>query len=142
MENDIFERFRKLVTEEQEKGQTAFLIWSSHEERKNWGNDEKEMMVDNAFSPYGIRSDGKYYGDYRTMELDRAIREYLECGIFLELNGKDSHVAAMLFSFEKLLKNDKHLKFACRGMLYGHLNGPIIAYPSYQKVEFEVKKKK
>lgn len=101
---------------------------------------KKEIMVEDAFLLHGKRADGKYYGDYRTIELDRAIREYLECGIFLELNGKDSHVAAMLFSFEKLLKNDEHLKFACRGMLYGHLNGPIIAYPSYQRVEFEVKK--
>ncbi len=140
-EKDTFEEFRKLVIKEKEKGQTAFLIWSSPEERERWGNDEKEMMVEDAFLPHGKRVDGKYYGEYKTMELDRAIRGSLTTGEFLTLQEKDGDgVAAMVFAIDKLLTIEGHLQFACRGMLYGHLNGPIIAYPSYQRVEFKVKK--
>ena len=134
-------KLRDMLTTIQQQGQIALLIWKSPEERAKWGSDEKEMFVENAFDPIGKNECGIFYGNTRTMELDRAIRGAVTCGSVFVLAQKDgTGLAAKLFHINKLMENEGQLKFACRGMLYGHLNGPIIAYPSYQKVEFEVKK--
>lgn len=134
-------KLRDMLTTIQQQGQIALLIWKSPEERAKWGKSEMEMFVENAFDPIGENEVGMFYGNTRTMELDRAIRGAVTCGSVFELAQKDgTGLAAKLFHINKLMENEGQLKFACRGMLYGHLNGPIIAYPSYQKVEFEVKK--
>lgn len=136
-EEKNFRRFREMIIAQQKNGQTGFLIWKSPEEREAMGGDEKEMKVNGAFLPHGIRSDGRFYGEYReSMELDRAIRGAVLIKGQFNLNKKDG-IIAMLFIVENLLANEGHLKFACRMMEYGHLNGPIISYPAYEIVEIE-----
>lgn len=135
-ETTALERFRKIVIEAHEKGEKGLLIWKSPEEREKWGGNEEEMCVTNAFEVHGYAQDGKAYGTYRNMELTRAIRNAFECEYQFKLATVDGKgIAAMAFQIEKLLSIEGHLMFACRGMLYGHLNGPIVSIPSYQVVE-------
>ena len=71
------------------------------------------------------------------MELSRAIRNAFECGHRLKVSTDGETVSAMVFQIEEMLSNEGHLMFACRGMLYGHLNGPIVSIPSYQVFELK-----
>ena len=130
------ERFRQLVNEAHQKGETGLLIWKNPEERDKWGGNEDEMWVADAFEVHGYAQDGKAYGNYRNMELTRAIRNAFECEYQFRLATVDGEgLAAMAFQIDKLLSIEGHLMFACRGMFYKHLNGPIVSIPSYQVVE-------
>ena len=79
-ETTAMESFRKLVNEAHERGETALLIWKNPEEREKWGGKEEEMWVADAFEVYGFDQDGKAYGNYRNMELTRAMRNAFRCG--------------------------------------------------------------
>ena len=135
-ETTALESFRKLVNEAQKKGETALLIWKNPEEREKWGGKEDEMWVKDAFEVHGFDLDGKAYGSYRTMELTRAMRNAFICNNQLRLATVDGKgLAAMAFQIDKLLSTEGHLMFAFRGVLYKHLNGPIVLLPSCQKVD-------
>ena len=109
-EEKNFQRFREMIIAQQKNGQTGFLIWKSPEEREAMGGDEKEMKVNGAFLPHGIRSDGRFYGEYReSMELDRAIRGAVLIKGQFNLSKKDG-IIAMLFIVENLLANNQRLK--------------------------------
>lgn len=135
-EEVALEKFRQLVRDAKERGETGLLIWKSPEERSQWGKTEEEMYVKNAFEVYGYNQDGEAYGTYRNMELVRAIRNAFECDYQFKLTTVDGKaIAAMTFQIDKLLSIEGHLMFACRSMLYKHLSGPIVSIPSYQVIE-------
>lgn len=135
-EKMALENLRRIAKEAHEKGQTGLLIWKSPEEREKWGGSEENMWVKDAFEVHGYAQDGSAYGDYRTMELTRAIRNAFECEYQFKLVSMDGKsVGAMAFEIDKLLSIEGHLMFACRGMVFGFLNGPIVSIPSYQVVE-------
>lgn len=135
-EATAMESFRKLVNEAHERGETALLIWKNPEEREKWGGKEEEMWVANAFEVHGFDQDGKAYGNYRNMELTRAMRNAFRCGNQFKLATVDGEgLAAMAFQIDKLLSIEGHMMFAFRGMFYKHLNGPIVSIPSYQELD-------
>ena len=135
-ETTAMESFRKLVNEAHERGETALLIWKNPEEREKWGGKEEEMCVADAFEVYGFDQDGKAYGNYRNMELTRAMRNAFRCGNQFKLATVDGEgLAAMAFQIDKLLSIEGHMMFAFRGMFYKHLNGPIVSIPSCQKLD-------
>ena len=130
------ERFRKIVNEAHEKGETSLLIWKNPEERDKWGGNEEKMWVADAFEVHGFNQDGEAYGTYRNMELTRAIRNALRCEHQFSLTSVDGKgLAAMLFQIDKLLSIEGHMMFAFRGMFFKHLNGPIVSFPSCQMVK-------
>lgn len=137
-EKTALEKFRKIIREAQENGETGFLIWKSPEEREKWGGNEEEMWVTDAFEVHGYAQDGEAYGTYRKMELTRAIRNAFECKhkYQFKLDSVDGKcIGAMAFQIDNLLSKKGHLLFACRSMRFGHLNGPIVSIPSYHVVE-------
>lgn len=136
-EEMTLERLRQFINEIHQKGEKGLLIWKNSEERDKCGENEKDMWVQDAFEVYGYTQEGKAYGNYRDMELSRAIRNAFECGQQLKVSTDGKTVSAMVFQIEEMLSNEGHLMFACRGMLYGHLNGPIVSIPSYQVFELK-----
>lgn len=131
------EKFQKIINETNQKGETGLLIWKDSKERDKWGKNEESMWVENAFEPHGYIKYGKAYGEYRNMELTRAIRNAFNCETQFKLLTKDgNNIAAMAFKIENLLSLKGHFMFAYRSMLYKHLNGPIISIPSYKVVKW------
>lgn len=138
-EEITLEMFRQIVNEAHQKGEIGLLIWKTPEDRLEWGENEEKMLVRNAFEVHGYKQDGKAYGTYRNMELIRAIRNAFECNYQFRLaKVSDSNaLAAIAFQIDNLLSIEGHLMFAFRGMLYKHLNGPIVSIPSCQVVELK-----
>lgn len=130
------EGFRQLVKEAHARGETGLLIWKNQEERQKWGENEEQMWVAGAFLVHGFDQDGEAYGEYRNMELTRAMENAFICNQQFRLDTVDGKgLAAMGFQIEKLLSTEGHLMFASRGLFCKHLEGPIISFPSYQKLE-------
>lgn len=129
------ERLRQIVSDAYEKGETGLLIWKNPDERSKRGENEEKIFVENAFELHGYTADGKAYGEYRTMELTRALRNYFEMGCqFRLMTESGENIAAMGFKLENLLSMEGHFKFAYRSLFFKHLNGPIVLFPSCQVV--------
>lgn len=139
-EENALEKFREIVNEAHENGEKTLLIWKNPEEREKLGGNEEEMWVEGAFEVHGFDQDGKAYGNYRSMELTRAIRNAFRCGQHpVRLTTADGkQLIAMAFQIDKLLAMEGHMLFAFRGIFYGHLNGPIVLIPSCRVVEKHV----
>ncbi len=134
-EKIALKKFQKLVNDAYARGETGLIIWKSSAERDKWGSEEK-ICVKNAFEVHGFDKEGIAYGTYRNMELSRAIRNAFSCNYQFKLPTDDGKsIAAMVFEINKLLSNNGYFMFACRGMLYKHLNGPIVSIPTYQVIE-------
>lgn len=130
------ERFRQIISEAYNKGEKGIIIWQSPEEREKRGGNEEEIFVDNAFELHGYNTDGEAYGEYRTMELTRAIRNYFRMGNqFKMMDGDGKKVILMAFQLSDLISIKGQFLFAYRFMACKHLNGPIVLFPSCQVVD-------